>query len=138
MLENFGSHVSGGTDPRERFRLAAAEDTRYTEICNLNIVVRIQENIRCLQIPMYYLVVVHLLNRETYLGKPSQDLIIIEEGTLILRFLVMFLALPDLRVQVTLLTIVHDDAEFATFGLKHVAVTNNEIILQDLEDLGFP
>jgi len=86
---------------------------------------------------MYNLKMVHLFDCETYLSKPSKHIVIGKEDAFVSSLVIDVFPSLDLLVEVSLLAIIHNYAELASFCLEYIAVTNYEIMLENFKDFSF-
>ena len=137
-LDDLGRQVVGRADHRLRLRLRLAQHARNTEVAQLYHVVLRQEDVLRLQVPVQYLSIVNVLQRQADLREPVQHVILAPILQLSARPLFLLVLLLDAALQVAAVGVVHNDAQLPLLGLVHFPEADDVRVLQHFQDLRLP
>ena len=136
ILNDLGSEVVRRAHDRLRLGFGVAEDSGDAEVSELDHVAFGQENILRLQVSVQYLTVMDVLERETDLSEPIEDVVfakVVQFTAVLVPLLVLGL---DSSLQVAAICVIHDDTELIFPRLVNFPESDNIGMLQDLEYLG--
>jgi hypothetical protein len=128
FLTNLWREVVGRADSGLGTVIGVLENSRDTEVTDLDLIRLCHKNVLGLQITMQDLSIVNVLDRQTHLDKPVKDLIF-SVGDF-----ADFLLICNFSIEVAAIGIVHDYAQ-ALFVHKRLLISNNIRVSHGFQDV---
>jgi hypothetical protein len=134
-LDDLRGEVVGGSYDGLGLGARVGKDTGDSEVTQLDDSIFVDKDVLTLKITMQNLFVVAMLNGEGDLGEPVQKLIL---GHIVLAALAVdcLEALLNFALKITIICVVHYDAQLALFGFVDFPETHDIGVVKHLQNLG--